>query len=151
MRSNFGQTCLFFFTPEKRDSITTSLLLLFLSLTLLGEINKLEANKSKRANKDASPVYLVIKRLNEAEDAQEGQSAKQRDFAPKVIWVTSIDDIKTWIGKELPYSKGPALKMKDAKHAFEFTKEQLPQNQDEYLDNLETKNVSDLDCVLLFY
>lgn len=116
----------------------------------LGEISALDRNKSKRAQLEGiHPVYLIIKRGREAvEETPSGPGHHKRSqYAPKIIWAATIDDVTSWIEHSLLHGrKFKAINVENARAAY-------AENEDVYAEKEDIKNrnvdVADLKCVVV--
>lgn len=121
----------------------------------LGEISKFEANEKKRLDKDAVPVYIVLKTPPKVEGTM-GTSVK--DCPPKVIWATTFEEIRTWIRNQI--AKGEynirtkiVESAREAAGPFEEVIKNYKKNEDPYHDNQLSVNInlSQVKCLVVFY
>lgn len=119
----------------------------------LGDISALDRNKSKRAQLEGThPVYLIIKRGREAvEETPSGPGHHKRSqYAPKIIWAATIDDVTSWIENDLLHGdrnrKFKAINVENARAAYAENEDAYAEKEDIRDQNVD---VADLKCVVV--
>lgn len=116
------------------------------------EIRLLEQNASKRKEPYSVPVYVAIKRR---EEELETRVPSLKPQVGKVLWGTSLKDLKTWILTELTrdeHERNIKIKVaQNAKDAHEMSPDKMDPVDADGEWELEYYDINTINCLVVYY